>query len=135
LNFLNRLQPLGLLVLRLVLGAILIAHGFPKAFGGIHHHVELVQSMGIPGWLAYLSIAAELGGGILLVAGFLTRLTAFCVLINMLVAIVGVHLKNGFLGQGNYQFPLALAAIAFALIFFGSGPIAVDWLWGGKGRR
>ena len=68
-------------------------------------------------------------------AGFLTRLTAFCVLIDMLVAIVGVHLKNGFLGEGNYQFPLALAAIAFALIFFGWGPIAVDWLWGGKGQK
>jgi uncharacterized membrane protein YphA (DoxX/SURF4 family) len=53
----------------------------------------------------------------------------------MLVAIFGEHFKNGFLGQGNYQFPLALAAMAFALIFFGGGPIAIDWLWGSKGRR
>jgi uncharacterized membrane protein YphA (DoxX/SURF4 family) len=70
-----------------------------------------------------------------LVAGFLTRLMAFFVLIDMLVAIFGEHFKNGFLGQGNYQFPLALAAMAFALIFFGGGPIAIDWLWGSKGRR
>jgi uncharacterized membrane protein YphA (DoxX/SURF4 family) len=60
---------------------------------------------------------------------------AFFVLIDMLVAIFGEHFKNGFLGQGNYQFPLALAAMAFALIFFGGGPIAIDWLWGSKGRR
>ncbi len=113
----------------------MIAHGFPKAFGGAHHHVEIVRGLGLPGWLAYLSIAAELGGGIFLIVGFLTRLTAFAVLIDMLVAIFGVHLKNGFLGQGNYQFPLSLAAIALALIFFGSGPIAVDWLWGSKGGR
>ena len=135
MNFLDRLQPLGLLALRVVLGAIMIAHGFPKAFGGMHTHVELVRSLGMPGWLAYLSIAAELGGGILLVAGFLTRLMAFFVLIDMLVAIFGEHFKNGFLGQGNYQFPLALAAMAVALIFFGGGPIAIDWLWGSKGRR
>lgn len=135
MKFLERLQPLGLLVLRLVLGAIMIAHGFPKAFGGVHHHVEFVRSLGIPGWLGYLSIAAELGGGILLVVGFLTRFVALCVLIDMLVAIFTVHLKNGFLGQGNYQFPLALAAMAFSLILFGSGPIAIDWLWGSKGGR
>ena len=51
----------------------------------------------------------------------------------MLVAIFGVHWKNGFTGQGNYQFPLALAAIAFSLIFTGAGPISIDGLRG-KGR-
>jgi putative oxidoreductase len=133
LKFLDRLQPLGLLILRLVLGAIMIAHGYPKAFGGIHHHVEAVRSMHLPGWLAYLSIAAEFGGGILVIVGFLTRFCAFCICINMLVAIFGVHFKNGFLGQGNYQFPLALAAIAFSLIFSGAGPISIDGMRG-KGR-
>jgi putative oxidoreductase len=135
LNFLDRLQPLGLLVLRLALGAIMIAHGIPKVFGGLHHHVETVQSLHLPGWLAYLSAASELGGGILLVVGFLTRFAALCICINMLVAIFGVHFKNGFLAQGNYQFPLALAAIAFALIFSGAGPIALDWLRGSKSAR
>jgi len=135
LTFLDRLQPLGLLVLRLVLGAIMIAHGFPKVFGGMHHHVDVVRSIHLPGWLAYLSAAAELGGGILLIAGFLTRFCALCICIDMLVAIVGVHFKNGFLGQGNYQFPLALAAIAFSLMFTGAGPISLDWLRGSKSAR
>ena len=135
MRFLDRLQPLGLLVLRLSLGAIMIAHGFPKVFGGIHHHMEFVRSLGIPGWMAYLSTTAEFGGGILLVVGFLTRFAALCVLIDMLVAIFAVHWKNGFLGQGNYQFPMALAAIAFSLVFFGAGPIAIDWLWGSKKAR
>src|SRR5215467_8711685 len=101
------MQPLGLLVLRLVLGAIMIAHGYSKVFGGIHHHVETVQSIHLPGWLAYLSAAAEFGGGILIAVGFFTRFAALCVCINMLVAIFGVHLKNGFTGQGNYQFALS----------------------------
>ena len=135
MSFLDRLQPLGLLFLRLALGAIMIAHGYPKVFGGLHHHVEVVRSLGMPGWLAYLSAAAEFGGGLLLVLGFLTRVAALFVCINMLVAVFAVHFKNGFLGEHNYQFPLALAAMAFSLIFTGGGPIAIDWLRGGKGAR
>lgn len=133
MNFLGRLQPLGLLVLRLVLGAIMIAHGYTKVFGGMPHFVETVRGIHLPGWLAYLSAASEFGGGILLIAGFFTRFVALCVCINMLVAIFGVHWKNGFTGQGNYQFPLSLAAIAFSLIFTGAGPISVDGMRG-KGR-
>ncbi len=126
------MQPLGLLVLRVALGAIMIAHGYPLVFGGLSHHVETVRSLHLPGWMAYLSAASQLGGGILLVVGFLTRFAALCVCITMTVAIFGVHWKNGFTGQGNYQFPLSLAAIAFSLIFTGAGPIALDWLRGKK---
>ncbi|HSY13203.1 MAG TPA: DoxX family protein [Verrucomicrobiae bacterium] len=130
MNLLDRMQPVGLLILRLALGAVMLAHGFPKAFGGLQHHVEIVRSLHLPGWMAYLSVAAEVIGGILLIVGFFTRFSAFAVFINMLVAIFGVHFKNGFLGQGNYQFPLTLAAIAFALIFSGAGPISIDGLRG-----
>lgn len=133
LRFLDRLQPLGLLVLRLALGAIMIGHGYGKVFGGLHKHAEFVASLGIPAWMAYLSAAAEFLGGILLVAGLLTRLAAFAVCINMLVAIFKVHLHNGLLGQGGYQFPLALAAMAFSLIFTGAGPVSLDWVFSGGG--
>jgi putative oxidoreductase len=130
---LERVQPLGLLLLRLALGAVMIAHGYPKAFGGMPHFVDTVRGLHLPGWMAYLSVAAELGGGILIILGFLTRFTAACLFIDMLVAIFGVHWKNGFLGQGNYQFPMVLAAIAFSLIFSGPGPISVDGMRG-RGR-
>jgi uncharacterized membrane protein YphA (DoxX/SURF4 family) len=56
-------------------------------------------------------------------------------LIDLSVAIVKVHWKNGLLGNGGYQFPLALAAIAFALIFFGAGPIALESIRRGAGGR
>ncbi len=135
MRFLERLQPLGLLGLRLILGAVLIAHGYTKVFGGLHRHVEVVQSLHLPGWLAYVSAFTEFGGGILLIVGFLTRVVALFVVVDMLVATFGIHFKNGFTGQGNYQFTLALAAIAFSLIFSGAGPIAIDWLTGGKGGR
>jgi uncharacterized membrane protein YphA (DoxX/SURF4 family) len=63
----------------------------------------------------------------------LTRFASLAILIDMLVAIWKVHWKNGLLGDHGYQFPLSLAAIAFALIFFGPGPIALDTLRRGGG--
>ena len=133
LRFLDRLQPLALLVLRIVLGIIMIAHGYPKVFGGLSEHVHHVSNLGLPGWLAYCSAAAEFFGGILLLLGLFTRIAALAILINMSVAIWKVHWKNGLLGNGGYQFPLALAAIAFALIFLGAGPIALDSIRRGGG--
>lgn len=130
MNYLERLRPLGLVVLRLVLGAIMIAHGYPKIFGGMHHFMDTVRGLHMPGWMAYLAAATEFAGGILMIAGFFTRFVALCMCIDMGVAIVGVHWKNGFTGQGNYQFPLALAAIAFSLIFTGPGSISIDGIRG-----
>ena len=95
--------------------------------GGPYHYPA-------PTVMAYLSAGTEFFGGLLLIVGFLTRFAALATTINMLVAIFKVHFKNGFTAQGNYQFPLALGVIAFALIFFGAGPISIDWAFGKKGR-
>jgi putative oxidoreductase len=139
LRFLDRLQPIALLVLRVAVGAVLIAHGKGKVFGGLHAHTAYVGSLGIPGWLGYLSASTEFFGGILLVAGLLTRVVGIAVTIEMLVAIFKVHLKNGIIGgpgHEGYQLPLLVAAIGFSLIWFGAGPISLDWLFGGhKGKH
>ena len=133
---LDRVQPFALFVLRIVLGAIMIAHGYGKIFGGLSHHVELVRSVGLPGWLAYLSAAAEFFGGIAVLVGLFTRLAAFAIAIDLGVAIWKVNWKGGLLGDHGYQFPLALAAIAFALIFFDAGSIALDHVrGGGSGKK
>ena len=140
MRYLDHSQPLALLVLRIVLGAIMIAHGYHKVFGGMAHTVQFISSLGLPGWTAYLSAYAEFFGGILIILGLLTRLAALAILIDMLVAIAKVHWKNGLVGQGGFEFPLALAAIAFALILFAGGPIAADAIrrsgrgWAGKGK-
>ncbi len=134
-SWLDRAQPLALLVIRVVLGAVMTAHGYTKVFGGLGKHAGFVHSLGVPAWLGYVSAFTEFGCGILLIIGLVTRFAAFAVCINMLVAIFKVHLKNGLTGQGGFEFPLSLAAIAFALIFFGGGPISADWLFGtGKGK-
>lgn len=127
MRFLDRLQPLGLVALRLIVGVIMIAHGYGKVFhGGLSQHVHRVASLGLPGWLAYASAFAEFFGGILLIVGLLTRFFSLLILIDMAVAIWKVHWKNGMFAKGGYEFPLTLATIAFALIFFGAGPIAID---------
>lgn len=135
MRYLDRLQPLGLLALRLVLGVIMVAHGYPKVFGGLHKHVELVTSLGLPGWWAYLSAGAEFFGGLLVIAGLFPRFFSLAIFIDMFVAIWKVHWKHGLQGNGGYEFPLSLAAIAFALIFLGAGPIALDSIRGGGGPR
>jgi len=125
-RYLDRLQPLALLVMRLALGAVMLAHGYHKVFGELQHHAQFVASLGLPAWTAYLSSFTEFFGGLLVLLGLFTRVAAFAICINMSVAILKVHLHKGLIGPGGYEFPLALAALAFALIFLGAGPIAFD---------
>lgn len=132
LTFLDRVQPLAFFVLRIVLGIIMVVHGYHKVFGGLHHHAQFVAGLGIPAWLGYLSAFVEFIGGILVIGGLLTRCSAIAICIDMCVAIAKVHWHNGMTGPGGYEFPLSLAAIAFALIFTGAGPISLDWLFGRK---
>lgn len=128
MRHLDRLQPLALLVMRLALGAIMVGHGYHKVFGGLHHHVQFVTSLGLPGWSAYLSAFTEFLGGLLVLMGLFTRAAAFAICIDLGVAIAKVHFHNGLMGNGGYEFPLAVAALAFGLIFFGGGSIAFDHL-------
>jgi putative oxidoreductase len=104
----------------------MVGHGYQKVFHGLHHHVQFVSSLGLPGWMAYLSAFSEFLGGLLVIAGLFTRAAAFAICIDLSVAIAKVHFHNGLMGEHGYEFPLALAALAFGLIFLGSGPIAFD---------
>jgi putative oxidoreductase len=131
-DFLNRLQPLALLVMRLALGAIMITHGYHKVWGGFHHRMDFVGSLGLPRWLAYFSAGTEFFGGIGIVLGLFTRFFSLAFLIEMGVVIWKVHYKNGLTGNGGYEFPLALATIAFALVCFDGGPWAATF--GGRSR-
>ncbi len=133
MRYLDRLQPLALLVMRLALGAVMLAHGTQKVFGGLHHHAQMVASLGMPAWLGYVSSFAEFFGGLLLLIGLFTRIAALAVCIDLVVAIWKVHWHNGLVGNGGFEFPLALAALGFALIFFGGGPIALDHVRAGGG--
>jgi putative oxidoreductase len=136
LHHLDRLQPLALLIMRLALGAIMVVHGYHNVFGGLHHHVQMVAGLGLPRWLGYVSSFTEFLGGFLILAGLFTRVAAFAVFVDLVVALWKVHLHNGLIGSPDrpgYEFPLAVAALAFALIFFGGGAIAMDHVLRGGG--
>ena len=134
-DFLNRLQPFAQLVMRLALGAIMIAHGYHKVWGGFHQHMDKVGSLGLPAWMAYLSAGTEFFGGIAIVLGLFTRFFSLAFVIEMAIAIWKVHFKNGLTGQGGYEFPLALATIAFGLLCFGGGPWGATFGRSGGGRK
>jgi putative oxidoreductase len=135
-NVLDRGQPLGLLVLRLVAGVILVAHGEGKIFGGLHAHMAFVHSLGMPGWMGLLSAGTEFVGGILLIAGALVRLVGLALCIEMCVALAKVHWPKGDRPGGPADLALILAAVGFLFIWFGGGPFGVDgFLWGKGARR
>ena len=121
--------------MRLALGAIMIAHGYGKVFGGFHKHQGFVAAIGLPPWMAYLSTATEFFGGIAIVLGLFTEYFALAFFIEMLVVIWKVHFKNGLMGPGGYEFPMACAVIAYALMCFGGGPFGFNFGRGSSGAR
>lgn len=133
MRYLDRFQPLALLVMRLALGAVMLAHGYQNVFHHLHDHVHMVAGLGLPAWLGYVSSFTEFLGGLLIITGFFTRPAACAVCIDLIVAIWKVNWHNGLSGDHGYEFPLALAALAFALIFYGGGPIAIDHVLRGGG--
>src|SRR5262249_43185525 len=136
LRYLERLQPLALLVMRLTLGLIMTVHGSQKVFGGLQHFAQTVHDLGLPAKLGYVASFTEFLGGLMILVGFFTRFAAFAVCIDLIVAIWKVHWHQGLLIQGGrigYEFALSAATLAFALIFFGGGPISLDHVIRGGG--
>jgi putative oxidoreductase len=124
-KWLNSLQPVGALFMRLILGASMAVHGYQKVVpaGALHHYAHYVVTLGLPYWLGYVSAFTEFLGGAFLIIGLLTRLAAALVAINMLTAFVTVGIHQGF---GIYTNILALAALAIMLLFYGAGTLALD---------
>ncbi|MDE1178404.1 MAG: DoxX family membrane protein [Edaphobacter sp.] len=124
-RWLDSMQPLGALLLRLALGISMAVHGYEKVIpnGALHHFAHTVAGLGLPYWMGYISAFTELIGGVLLILGLLTRLSAGLIAINMMVAFFTVGIHQGF---GIYNYILALAAVAFMLLFYGGGTLALD---------
>ena len=128
MNFLDKLKPLGLLLLRWGIGAIFIFTGYPKLFGDATRAIQAFASIGMPAYMVYIAGAVEFFGGWLLVAGLFTRVAGILLAGQMAVAIWKVHMGKGVLAMQEYQFPLALAVAAFALATCGAGAISLDKL-------
>jgi putative oxidoreductase len=135
MRFLDQLRPLGLLLLRAALGVIFIFHGYPKLFTSTHQAMQLFTHAGLPGYFVYIAGVFEFFGGIMLIVGLFTRISGLLMAGEMFVALWKVHgLFTNPMAVDNYQFPLALAAGAFALATLGGGVISIDQIVFGEGR-
>jgi putative oxidoreductase len=134
-SWLDRFQSLGALLLRLVLGIIMVRHGYDKIVpsGALYNFTHMVTHMHLPVWLGYVAAFTEFFGGMLLILGLFTRIAALATAVDMAVAIAKVHLHGGIIGPNSFAFPLALFAIALMLVFTGCGWLGLDDLVG-RGR-
>ena len=131
----QRQVSIGLTVLRLILGATFIAHGAQKLFVmGLPAISGGFAQMGIPmpGFFGPFVSLVEFFGGIAIVLGLLTRLTGLALAVNMIVAMLAVHLKNGFFNPNGVEFPLALFGMSVALMTMGAGAFSIDAVLGNR---
>lgn len=130
----NTKSTYSFLILRIITGIILSAHGSQKLFGwfggyGLEGVGKWMDSVGLhPGYLmALLSGSVEFFGGIALMLGLFTRIAGISTSILLAVAIVFVHLNNGlFLTNNGFEFALALLAATITLTIEGSGKFSID---------
>ena len=133
----NRTLDYGLLLIRLALGLIMVAHGGQKLFTyGYAGVVGGMGQMGLPApqIAAALIIAAELGGGLLMLAGLFTRFAGAAFAFAMAVAAIQVHLPNGFFMPNGYEFTMMLALTSLGVAVTGAGRFSLDALIGRRRR-
>ncbi len=123
------LQSWGITVIRVVVGIVFLMHGgqklFDSGFGGV---AAFLGQLGVPvPMLAGVIVTlVEFLGGLALFLGLFTRWFAIPLAIDMLVAILTVHLPNGFFLPDGFEYPLTLLAANVALALLGSGEASVE---------
>ncbi|WP_108260518.1 DoxX family protein [Mangrovicoccus ximenensis] len=120
---------IGALVLRLALGGLFLAHAYLKFFvftpAGAAGYFA---SLGVPGWFAYVTIAAETLGGLALIAGFQTSLVALALIPVLLGAAILAHGPNGFWftnANGGWEYPAFWALTLLVQAMIGGGALAL----------
>jgi putative oxidoreductase len=124
----TKLQSCGLTVLRVVVGIVFFVHGYEKLFKmGFHGVAGMFGHMGIPlpAVSAVVVTLVEFVGGILLITGLATRVAAALNAVDMTVAILVVHLKNGFSGPMGFEHPVTLLGACICLVLAGGGCFAL----------
>ena len=136
MQFMEKLRPLTLLLLRVGVGVVFMANGYPKFWGRRLEHIdEFVHVAHLPAYFVYIAGALELGGGGLLVLGLFTRFFGLLLAGEMAVALwKDEKIFQHPLNIETYGLALVLGVAAFALATFGAGSISLDRLFFGKGK-
>lgn len=103
----------GILLIRLMLGIIFMAHGGQKVMGGFSEPMDMMEGLGFPAFFGIILGLFELIGGILLFLGILTNYIASGFIIIMLGALFTVHLKDGYMAS---EFVLTLLVMSISMI-------------------
>jgi putative oxidoreductase len=118
------LAPYGALLLRLALGVMWLTHGLLKlTVFGMAGTAQFFASVGLPGWTAYPVVAAELIGGLAILAGLWGRYVSLA-LLPVLAGAAIVHAGNGWVfsnAGGGYEYPLFLMAVSVVHALIGDG--------------
>ena len=134
----GRLRSYGVLLLRIALGTMFIAHSviYMTVTLTLTGTVDFFASLGLPAWFAYATILAEALGGLLLILGVQTRWVALA-LSPILFGAIWVHSGNGWLfasRNGGWEYPLYLFVLCIAQVMLGDGAHALfpSWLPGAR---
>jgi putative oxidoreductase len=123
------------LILRLALGVLFIAHALLKLFVfTLPGTAQFFQSLGLPGVLGYVTFAAELIGGVLLVLGIGSRWVALA-LVPIMLGATWAHAGNGWVfsgPKGGWEYPLFWTVTLFVQALLGDGAYALRF---GSARR
>jgi len=135
----DRLAPSGVFLLRIALGIMFLAHSLVLKLMtfGLASTAQFFVGAGLPAALAYLTFAAELAGGILLVLGIQARWVALALLPPLLGAIIWVHGANGWVFTapgGGWEYPAYLIIASLAQALLGDGAYALMPSWGFASR-
>ena len=128
-GFYASFEPLAYTIMRAVVGAILFVHGWGKFMSGHAGVAGMFGRIGLPapGPLAYAALFLETIGALCIVVGLFTRFFAAALAIEMLIALLAVHLAKGFgVGGGGYEYVLLLGVVMFAIAIRGGGVYSVD---------
>lgn len=119
-------------LLRISLGVMTLAHGLLKVFVfTLPGTVGYFESLGLPGFVAYLTIAAEVGGGLALLLGVYTRWVSLA-LVPVLIGAAWAHMGNGWMfsnAGGGWEFPVFWAVALLVQAGLGSGSLVISRRW------
>jgi putative oxidoreductase len=122
---LEKISAFAPLPIRIMAGIAFVMHGLPK-FENLQGTQGFFASVGIPADLALLIGLLEVIGGVLLIVGLLTRITAILFTVEMICAVLIVKADNGFMGQGGFEVDLLLMFISISLLLSGPGRLSIE---------